>query len=34
MDNNDILYESFMLLFCWNIPVGIKQSTHVSLYDI
>ena len=23
MDNNDIIYDSFTLLFCWNIPVWI-----------
>ena len=34
MDNNDILYDSSTLLFCWNIPVWIKYSTHASLYDI
>ena len=31
---SDILYDSFTLLFCWNIPVWIKHSTHVSLFDI
>ena len=34
MDNNDIIYDSFTLLFCWNIPVWIKHSTYVSLFDI
>ena len=34
MDNNDIIYDSFTLLLCWNIPVWIKHSTHVSLFDI
>ena len=34
MDNNDIIYDSFTLLFCWNVPVWIKHSTDVSLFDI
>ena len=33
-DNNDIIYDWFTLLFYWNIPVWIKHSTHVSLFDI
>ena len=34
MDNNDIIYDSFTLLFFWNVPVWFKHSTHVSLFVI
>ena len=34
MDNNDIIYDSFTLLYCWIIPVWIKGYIPVliSLY--